>query len=80
MGDGLRALLVPVGLDLYAAPMDAVREVARAPNLTRLLTDGAIGLCHQSDDLMRAGQDRFERRLREGAGPHHDETHGPTAD
>ena len=34
----LRALLVPVGLDLYAVPMDAVREVVRAPRLTRLPT------------------------------------------
>ena len=34
----LRALLVPVGLDLYAVPMDAVREVVRAPLLTRLPT------------------------------------------
>ena len=34
----LRALLVPVGLDLYAVPMDAVREVVRAPLVTRLPT------------------------------------------
>jgi purine-binding chemotaxis protein CheW len=38
MGDGLGVLLVPVGLDLYAVPMEAVREVATAPILTRLPT------------------------------------------
>jgi purine-binding chemotaxis protein CheW len=42
MGDGLRALLVPVGLDLYAVPMDEVREVARAPILTQLPTAPAL--------------------------------------
>jgi purine-binding chemotaxis protein CheW len=37
-GDRLRALAIPVGLDLYAVPMDAVREVVRVPLLTRLPT------------------------------------------
>ena len=44
MGDGLSVLLVPVRLDLYAVPMDAVREVARAPILTRLPTAPALVL------------------------------------
>jgi purine-binding chemotaxis protein CheW len=40
----LRALLVPVGLDLYAVPMDAVREVVKAPPLTGLPTAPALVL------------------------------------
>jgi purine-binding chemotaxis protein CheW len=44
MGDGMRALLVPVGLDLYAVSMDGVREVVRAPLLTRLPTAPALVL------------------------------------
>jgi purine-binding chemotaxis protein CheW len=44
MGDGLRALLVPVGLDLYAVPMDGVREVVRVPQLTKLPTAPALVL------------------------------------
>jgi purine-binding chemotaxis protein CheW len=40
----LRALLVPVGLDLYAVPMDAVREVVRAPLVTKLPTAPALVL------------------------------------
>lgn len=40
----MRALLVPVGLDLYAVPMDRVREVVRAPPLTRLPTAPALVL------------------------------------
>jgi len=38
MGEGLRALLIPVALDLYAVPVDGVREVVRAPPLTKLPT------------------------------------------
>jgi purine-binding chemotaxis protein CheW len=38
----LRVLLVPVGPDLYAVPMDGVREVVRAPVLTRLPTAPAL--------------------------------------
>jgi purine-binding chemotaxis protein CheW len=38
----LRVLLVPVGPDLYAVPMDGVREVVRAPLLTRLPTAPAL--------------------------------------
>jgi purine-binding chemotaxis protein CheW len=34
----LPALVVPVGLDLYAVPMSSVREVVAAPSLTPLLT------------------------------------------
>jgi purine-binding chemotaxis protein CheW len=34
----LRALAIPAGLDLYAVPMDAVREVVRVPVPTRLPT------------------------------------------
>jgi purine-binding chemotaxis protein CheW len=44
IGDGLRVLLVPVGLDLYAVPMDVVREVVRAPLLTKLPTAPALVL------------------------------------
>jgi purine-binding chemotaxis protein CheW len=40
----LRVLLVPVGLDLYAVPMDGVREVVRAPLLTKLPTAPALVL------------------------------------
>jgi chemotaxis signal transduction protein len=39
---GLTALLVPVGPDLYAVPMDAVREVVRAPPVTDLPTAPAL--------------------------------------
>lgn len=41
---GLRVLLVSVGPDLYAVAMDAVREVVRAPPLTRLPTAPALVL------------------------------------
>jgi chemotaxis signal transduction protein len=34
----LQALLLPVGHDLYALPMDWVREVVSAPAVTRLVT------------------------------------------
>jgi purine-binding chemotaxis protein CheW len=44
MGEGLRALLIPVALDLYAVPVDGVREVVRAPVLTRLPTAPALVL------------------------------------
>jgi purine-binding chemotaxis protein CheW len=44
MGEGLRALLIPVALDLYAVPVDGVREVVRAPVLTSLPTAPALVL------------------------------------
>jgi len=34
----MQALLLPVGEDLYALPMDWVREVVAAPTVTRLVT------------------------------------------
>jgi purine-binding chemotaxis protein CheW len=40
----LRVLLVPVGPDLYAVPMDGVRKVVRAPLLTKLPTAPALVL------------------------------------
>jgi purine-binding chemotaxis protein CheW len=40
----LRVLLVPVGPDLYAVPMDGVRKVVRAPLLTTLPTAPALVL------------------------------------
>lgn len=41
-GDAVRALAVPVGPDLYAVPIGAVREVVKAPLLTRLPTAPGI--------------------------------------
>jgi purine-binding chemotaxis protein CheW len=38
------AILVPVGADLYAVPIDWVREVVTAPPLTRLVTAPAMVL------------------------------------
>ena len=38
---GTRALLIPVGLDLYAVPMESVREVVTATRLCRLPNCGA---------------------------------------
>jgi purine-binding chemotaxis protein CheW len=54
MGDGLSVLLVPVGLDLYAVPMDVVREVVRAPLLTRLPTAPApiLGLFNLRGEIV----------------------------
>jgi chemotaxis signal transduction protein len=40
----LRALVVPVGLDLFAVPMSSVREVVAAPSLTPLQTAPATVL------------------------------------
>ena len=40
----MQALLLPVGDDLYALPMDWVREVVAAPRLTRLVTAPSIVL------------------------------------
>jgi purine-binding chemotaxis protein CheW len=50
----LRVLLVPVGLDLYAVPMEAVREVVRAPVLTRLPTAPAriLGLFNLRGEIV----------------------------
>jgi purine-binding chemotaxis protein CheW len=41
---GIRALLIPVGLDLYAVPTDSVREVVTAPSLCPLPTGPATVL------------------------------------
>ena len=40
----VQALLLPVGDDLYALPMDWVREVVAVPRLTRLVTAPSIVL------------------------------------
>jgi purine-binding chemotaxis protein CheW len=50
----LRVLLVPVGLDLFAVPMEAVREVVRAPRLTRLPTAPArmLGLFNLRGEIV----------------------------
>ena len=40
----VQALLLPVGDDLYALPVDWVREVAAAPTVTRLVTAPSIVL------------------------------------
>ncbi len=34
----VQGLLLPVGSDLYALPVDSVREVVRAPTVTKLVT------------------------------------------
>jgi chemotaxis signal transduction protein len=41
---GMRALLIPVGLDLYAVPLESVREVVAAPRLCCLPTGPAAVL------------------------------------
>jgi chemotaxis signal transduction protein len=41
---GVHALLLPVGDDLYALPVDWVREVVAAPAVTRLVTTGPVVL------------------------------------
>jgi purine-binding chemotaxis protein CheW len=41
---GVQALLLPVGGDLYALPVDWVREVVAAPTVTRLATAPAVVL------------------------------------
>ncbi|WP_427132088.1 chemotaxis protein CheW [Pseudarthrobacter sp. S9] len=42
----MHAVLLPVGADLYAVPIDRVKEVVAAPGLTRLVTapPGVLGL------------------------------------
>jgi purine-binding chemotaxis protein CheW len=40
----VKALLLPVGGDLYALPMEWVREVVAAPTVTRLVTAPAVVL------------------------------------
>jgi chemotaxis signal transduction protein len=41
---GVHALLLPVGDDLYALPVDWVREVVAAPAVTQLVTAGPVVL------------------------------------
>jgi purine-binding chemotaxis protein CheW len=51
---GTRALLIPVGLDLYAVPMESVREVVTATRLCRLPTGpaGLLGLFNLRGEIV----------------------------
>jgi chemotaxis signal transduction protein len=50
----MRALLIPVGLDLYAVPMESVREVVAAPRLCSLPTAPAaiLGLFNLRGEIV----------------------------
>jgi purine-binding chemotaxis protein CheW len=51
---GLGAVVLPVGSDLYAVPIDCVREVVAAPVLTRLVTAPAqvLGLMNLRGEIV----------------------------
>jgi purine-binding chemotaxis protein CheW len=50
----LRALLIPIGLDLYAVPMESVREVLAAPRLCSLPTgpSAVLGLFNLRGEIV----------------------------
>ena len=73
----MQALLLPVGDDLYALPMDWVREVVAAPTVTRLVTApsvvlglfnlrGQIVALLDTAALLGNGHDRCDRLCRRG--------------
>ena len=43
-GDRMQAVLLPVGADIYALPVDWVRQVVAAPRVTRLVTASSVAL------------------------------------
>src|SRR5687768_15154217 len=63
----MRALRLQVGVDPYAVPMDAAREVVAAPSLTRLPTapPSVLGVCNLRGEIIPV----FDTGLLLGLGP-----------
>jgi purine-binding chemotaxis protein CheW len=51
---GIHTVLLPVGTDLYAVPIDSVREILAAPVVTRLMTAPAavLGLINLRGEIV----------------------------